>query len=135
MLAAIHEQCFPNYWDARSFSNFFDVPATTAWIAQTHEPAGLVVNRVAGETADILTLGVLPRWRRQSLGFLLMNVAMQDARDKGATTMMLDVEEGNEAAIRLYQGFGFEQINRRKLYYKQKDGSYTDALVMTRKLV
>ncbi len=44
--------------------------------------------------------------------------------------MFLDVEDGNATAIQLYEQYGFTQIKRRKQYYRQKDGTFTDALVM-----
>lgn len=94
----------------------------------------MMVCRLMYEQADIITLAVLPDFRRCGIARTMLAHAMQQVAGKGANAMFLDVEEGNEAAIKLYEGFGFRTINRRKLYYRQKDGSFTDALVMTCKL-
>lgn len=91
----------------------------------------MMVYRVVHESSDIITLAVCHPWRRQGIANELMGRAMAHARVLGAKSMFLDVEDGNQPALALYESLGFRQINRRKDYYKQKDGSFTDALVMT----
>jgi len=135
-LAKIHEECFPNYWDSNAFTNFFGIDHTRAVLVEAGPAgavqwAGMMVYRVVHEQADIITIAVRPDWRRKGLARDLMQVAMTHAKKLGAVGMFLDVEEGNIPAWRLYETLGFRQINRRKDYYKQKDGSFTDALVMT----
>lgn len=134
LLTAIHRQCFTNYWNPDAFSDFFSVRHTYALLALAPEPAGMMVFRLQHEQADIITLCVLPPWRRGGIARKLLQAAIGKAKELGVKQMFLDVEDGNEAAFELYRQAGFTQINRRKLYYRQKDGSFTDALVMTRKL-
>lgn len=136
ILTGIHSQCFPNYWNLEAFSDFFSVAGTRALLVEEEggAPVAIMVFRLQHEQADIITICVLPAWRRHGIARLLLTQAMRLARQGGVTDLFLDVEEGNAAAIALYQGFGFTQINRRRLYYRQKDGSFTDALVMTCKL-
>lgn len=131
-LTAIHRACFPHYWNLDAFNDFFSVEGTHALLI---EDAAMVVYRVQHEQADIITIAVLPDHRRQGLAKALMEQALAHIRTLGATTLFLDVEEGNTAATQLYQGLGFKENRRRKLYYRQKDGTYTDALVMSRKVV
>ncbi len=94
----------------------------------------MVVVRVTHEQADIITIAVRPEFRRRGLARELMRQSIEIAKSLGATELFLDVENGNTAALALYDTLGFSQISRRKLYYRQKDGSYTDALVMKCKL-
>ena len=94
----------------------------------------MMVYRMLYEQADIITIAVLPEHRRQGIARMLLAEAIRNATEKGCKHMFLDVEDGNNAAISLYEGFGFRHISRRKLYYRQKDGSFTDALVMKCKL-
>lgn len=137
MLSAIHEECFPNYWDSRAFTNFFGIEHTRALLVETQMddrqwiPVAMMVYRAVHEQADIITIAVRPAWRRRHLARKLMARAFAHAKKLGAKAMFLDVEENNAPALLLYGKLGFRQINRRKDYYKQKDGSYTDALVMT----
>ena len=134
ILTDIHAEGFSHYWDASAFNDFFSVTGTTALIAENPEPVGILVLRVQHEQSDIITIAVRKAFRRQGIAKLLMHQAMKMAVAQGATQMFLDVEDGNIAAVQLYESFGFVHINRRKLYYRQKDGSYTDALVMRRVL-
>lgn len=134
LLSDLHRECFPNYWNIDAFNDFFSISGTQAVLACVPDPAGMAVWRVQGEQADIITIAVRPAFRRQGLGAAMLEYMMGEIQGKGANNLFLDVEEGNTAAIGLYERYGFVQLNRRKLYYRQKDGSYTDALVMARKL-
>jgi len=134
-LTRIHAEAFANYWNPSDFNDFFAVASTFALLAEIdNAPAGMVVLRVLGEQADIMTIATRPNFRRRGLARELMNQAIQMAREIDADAMFLDVEDGNIAALQLYKSLGFANLSRRKLYYRQKDGRYTDALVMTRKL-
>lgn len=131
----IHAEAFANYWNPSDFNDFFSVSGTHAILAEIDEtPVGMAVLRVAGEQADIITIAVRPQYRRHGLATTMMKQSIEKAVSLGADAMFLDVENGNTAAIALYAALGFTQLSRRKLYYRQKDGTYTDALVMTRKL-
>lgn len=88
--------------------------------------AGLRAPR-AEPQADIQTIGVAGDARRQGLGRVLMLRLIDEARDRGAREVFLEVRADNPAAQRLYESLGFEQIAVRAKYY-QPDGA--DALVM-----
>jgi [ribosomal protein S18]-alanine N-acetyltransferase len=138
LLAAIHEECFPNYWNTSDFTNFFAVQNTFAAIteapAQPDAPLAMAVWRIQHEQADIITLAVRPSYRRRGLARQLLHYTLEHMKIAGVTSVFLDVESGNQPAISLYEAHGFTYVRRRRLYYRQKDGSYTDALVMTKKL-
>jgi len=136
LLAAIHAECFPRYWNSSEFTDFFSVPGTQAVLAEVAggKPAGMLVYRLQFEQADILTLAVLPAFRGQGVATQLLAHGLEAVQRYGAQKMFLEVEDGNAAALALYEKAGFSHLSRRKLYYRQKDGSFTDALVMTKKL-
>lgn len=151
MLAKIHEQCFPSYWDINAFNDFFSIGGTHALVvtsscgepearaqalcaSQDDEPAGFVVYRISHEQADIMTIAVLPQYRRKGIAALLLEHVLAHIKRLGAENIFLDVEDGNHAAIALYEKHGFTHLKRRKLYYRQKDGTHKDALVMQKKL-
>lgn len=133
-MAALHAECFPNYWDHSAFNNFFQIEGTKALVV---EEAGsiiaMLVYRLQFEQADIITLAVKKAHRRKGLAMALLKRALDDMRKAGVAQLFLDVEDGNEAALSLYNGLGFSELKRRRLYYRQKDGTFTDALVMTKK--
>ncbi len=134
MLSSIHAQCFPHYWDMAAFSDFFSVDGTIALVADNNgQIVGMVVYRISHEQADIITIAVLPQFRRQGIARSLMAEALRDMGTRKVVKLFLDVEEGNQPAISLYESLGFSHERRRRQYYRQSDGTCTDALVMSKK--
>lgn len=86
--------------------------------------------RIVDGVADLQRIAVQPAARRQGLGRELVGELVGRAAGLGATRMLLEVAASNEAAIGLYESFGFEPISRRHDYYP--DGA--DAVVMERAL-
>lgn len=97
-------------------------------------PVGMMVYRITFDQADVLTVAVRPAFRKSGIAKKLVADSMAHCAELGAKKMFLEVEVGNDPAIKLYENQGFKHISRRKLYYKQLDGSLTDALVMSKKL-
>ena len=130
VLAAMHKICFKVPWTADSFRSSLALPTTSGFIAQSVEqgPGGLVLWSVVAEQAEILTIAVLPPYRRSGQGRRLLTAAWDDALDRHCLEMFLDVAADNGAAQGLYAGFGFTEIVRRRAYYP--DG--VDAIMMRR---
>jgi ribosomal-protein-alanine N-acetyltransferase len=78
----------------------------------------------------ILNIAVDPAYRRKGLGKRLLEYALDYCRQLGAERVELEVRTGNDAAIALYQKYGFVIRERVPLYYS--DGE--DAFVMVREL-
>ena len=83
----------------------------------------LLVPPVEVDVVELLRIAVAPDGRRTGIGGQLMTAAL--ARCAGRT-VLLEVAAGNEAAIGLYGGFGFEEISRRRGYYAGGE----DAVIM-----
>ncbi len=134
-LTKIHEECFPRYWNRQAFTDFFAVKDTFALLVEDGGKAiAMMVYRVAFDQADVLTLAVVPAFRRRGIAKMLVEKTLESCKALGAKKLFLEVEDGNIAALKLYENAGFKNISRRKLYYQQLDGSFTDALVMAKKL-
>ena len=84
-----------------------------------------------GETAQILTVGVLPAARRQGIGEQLVQALLAEAVRRRAGEVLLEVRMDNAAARRLYDKLGFAVIGTRRGYYDQ---GRVDAVVMRRAL-
>jgi ribosomal protein S18 acetylase RimI-like enzyme len=68
-------------------------------------------------TAD-LGISVVERWRGRGIGHALIVAAEANARERGATLMVLDMSASNEGALRFYRGLGYEvsgHLMRRQL--------------------
>jgi len=59
----------------------------------------------------------------------LIDAAIAEAESRGAESMFLEVRESNRAARALYASRGFEEISRRRGYYRTP---VEDALVLRR---
>ena len=88
--------------------------------------AGLMV--VADE-GYITNVAVFPEYRRQGIAAQILQVFVQFAAANHLAFLTLEVRPSNAAAIALYQGFGFEEVGRRKNYY---DLPKEDALILTK---
>ena len=67
--------------------------------------------------------------RRQGVGRALLEAAVDWAREAGVRKLELHVFPWNEAAISLYEAFGFEREGYRKSHYR-RGGEYVDAILM-----
>jgi [ribosomal protein S18]-alanine N-acetyltransferase len=86
----------------------------------------------AGE-AHILNLCVAEPYRCRGVGGRLLAALVERASAAGMSEAFLEVRPSNTAAIRLYQGLGFEQVGMRRGYY-QAVGGREDAAVLRRVL-
>jgi [ribosomal protein S18]-alanine N-acetyltransferase len=85
--------------------------------------------RVVGDTAEILTVGVVPQARRQGIGGRLLAILLDEARRRGAVEVFLEVRVDNAAAQQLYERARFVRVGIRRGYYA---GGRVDAVVMRR---
>jgi len=67
--------------------------------------------------------------RRQGVGTALLDAAVGWAREAGVHKLELHVFPWNEAAIALYEAFGFEREGYRKRHYR-RGGELVDAILM-----
>lgn len=79
------------------------------------------------DEAHITNVAVHPDCRRAGIGRSLIKHALEQAQADGIRCATLEVRRNNEAAIKLYESFGFVQSAIRKGYYP-KDSQ--DAIVM-----
>ncbi len=130
VLEGLHGQCFDEGWTAEDFGRLLATPGSFALIgAAGGEPAGLALCRVAADECELLTIGIIPFYRRRRLGGQLLAATLAEARTRGAARYFLDVAEDNTAAFHLYYSAGFTQVGRRPNYYR-RGGAGIAALVM-----
>jgi ribosomal-protein-alanine N-acetyltransferase len=87
--------------------------------------------RVAADSAEILTVGVVPHARGQGIGARLVEMLLDEARRRGAVEAFLEVRLDNLVAQRLYERVQFQPVGIRQGYY---DAGRVDAVVMRRAL-
>jgi ribosomal-protein-alanine N-acetyltransferase len=128
LIAGMHRICFAEPWNEKAMADLLVSPGVHGWLAAGDQPEGFVMARIAADEAEILTLMVLPPYRRHGLARRLLDAALDNAKMQGVEKMYLEVASSNTAAQQLYTKTGFTQVGRRKGYY----GEGVDALLLAR---
>jgi ribosomal-protein-alanine N-acetyltransferase len=72
----------------------------------------------------VLTVDVLPEYRRKGIGLKLLQKMENIFKEKNIRTCCLEVRENNIAALSLYRKLGYVEVGKLKKYYKNADGIY-----------
>ncbi len=118
----IEKLSYPAPWSLWCFLAEYANSKSTILVAGPHAPAdwetwGFIIYWVVAEEMHLLNLAVHPSHRRQGISRQLLSTALIQARDRGAGVAWLEVRPSNQAALGLYQSFGFEEVGVRPGYY------------------
>ena len=96
------------------------------------EADGAIVGQlgVSGNGRVDLGMWVAARWRRRGVGNKLVAAAIAWAREQGAFKISLEVWPHNEAAVALYEKFGFEREGYLRKHWRRRNGELWDSVVM-----
>jgi len=123
----IESDQFPDPWTAGVFREIIDHDNQTLYAAKNGEQVvGYIAVWILEDELHILNICVAGPYQRQGIGSQLLIHALGLKRDQEIETIFLEVRHSNDAALKLYEKFGFEVLYRRKNYY----ASGADALVM-----
>ncbi len=79
----------------------------------------------------LLGIGMVKEWRGLGLGKILMEYAIDWARENLTLEILwLHVFADNEQAKALYKKMGFEEVSIQKNFIKNIDGTYSDNIIM-----
>ncbi len=134
VLVSLDKELFPySPWSSGQYREEISAP-TRRFIVALDDASSVIgyagVFAPGGAEADILTVGVISKYRGQGIARELMAGITKWAIDQGSIAMMLEVKTDNAAAIALYESLGYSKLNIRKDYF----GSGLDALVMRKEL-
>ncbi len=136
VLATYEKELFPySPWSTSQFKEEFAGIPSTRYMSVAEDGNTIVgycgvFVPAPGIEADILTVAVLPAYRRQGIAREFMRQIEVYAVERKASAMMLEVELSNESAIKLYESLGYMKISVRMDYY----GPGKDAHVMRKEL-
>jgi len=150
---AIEKDSFPSPWSATAyrheltqneFSHFIVVrkrepPPTpspgwslTRWLSRSKPQWPPILGYggfwVLDDEAHISTIAVQPEWRGRGLGELLLTAMIDLAALLNARFVTLEVRVSNLVAQNLYRKYLFQEVGRRRRYYRDND---EDAAIMT----
>ena len=83
-----------------------------------------------GDGVAELGMLVAKDWRGKGVGTRLLEALIGWARTVGAHKISLQVWPHNEAAVRLYERFGFQHEGYLHKHYRRRNGELWDAIVM-----
>ncbi len=126
-VAELEKLCFSDPWSEQSLREECENPLAL-WLTAVSDDGTVAgyggIHTLYGE-GEIMNIAVHPAYRRQGVAKEVLGALLDAAKD--AETVFLEVRESNEGAIALYEGFGFQQITRRKHYYAHPT---EDALIL-----
>lgn len=118
-------------WSAAAIADLLHSPGTAAVVVlDDSDPAGFLLSRRAGPEAEILSVCVLPAYRKKAIGHQVIRHFQAEAKRTGIREIFLEVAEYNNAALALYGKNNFEIVGRRRHYYGNRGERKQDALIM-----
>ncbi len=135
VIAGLLATCFDDAWPIKDVREILAMPGTYGFVLDlAGGPAGVILCQIVAEEMTVLTLGVLPAWRKTGMARRLLRAAEAKARAFRVAVAFLEVAEDNEAARALYAGSGYVEVGRRADYYKRPVGRRVAALILRRRL-
>jgi [ribosomal protein S18]-alanine N-acetyltransferase len=127
-LCRIDRICFPKEiaFSAHDFRSYLNRPDRLVRIAESSgQVSGFILALMENDSCiHMVTLDVLPEFRRQGIGSLLMDALHEETGRRGITTAILEVSCLNLPAQRLYSKLHYKNIGILPGYYSEKEDAY-----------
>ena len=144
-LARLHRNCFEEAWSRADLAHLLAIPGGFGLIARVYDGGlagldgmrgvGFALCRVVRDESELLSIGVMPAYRKRGVARALLRASMDRCLRNGADNMFLEVAVDNPAAQQLYDEAGFERVGSRPDYYQRADGSRVTAYTMRSRLI
>lgn len=111
----------------REYVEAYDIDLDASFVSldpDDGEPTGVIMTGYRDTRGWITRLGVIPHKRRHRTGQFLMDLCINDARERGKEKMQLEVIKGNDPARRLFLKLGFVDT-RELLIIRRPPGKIT----------
>ncbi len=106
---------YDNFWTKENYLSEYRNTYSKIYILD--DLSGFFVIQDGLDDSFLMNIVVDKSLRGKGLGKKLLKKVIEITKNK---RIILEVEENNEIAIKLYKAFGFKEISRRKKYYKDK---------------
>lgn len=133
---AINRRCLPENYASIFFEEMREKYPDLFYVAEVdgkivgyvmcrEEAAGLDLPRLrARRRGHIISIAVLPEYRRRGIGRALLAKALESMRMRNLEECILEVRVSNTAAINLYRKLGFETVSQIPFYYMDGEHAY-----------
>ena len=125
----IEAETFSSPWQQETFSILLDRSAAELLVMEDDADGviGYAVLWCILDQGELTNVAVAQGQRGRGLGRHLIGRVLDRARDRGVTTMYLEVRSSNDRALEIYRRFGFTEVGVRRDYY---DEPREDARIM-----
>lgn len=106
---------FDDFWAKEMYLSEFKNKYSKIYVLD--DLSGLFVIQEGLDESFLMNIAVDKSHRNKGRGKLLLQNFLKLAKNE---RILLEVDENNEIAIKLYKAFGFNEISRRNKYYKDK---------------
>ena len=128
----LERRCYSDPWPPTSFAGLPDNPSVffvVALAGRDGPVTGFAIAWQVLDEAELANLAVAPASRRAGVGTALLDAVLENSRQHSVNRVYLEVRESNTAARQLYASRGFEEVGRRRRYYRSPE---EDALILRR---
>ncbi len=129
--AELEERTFSMPWKESDFAQMIEAPYAHFFVADDDgRIAGIIGLRDLSGEGEITNVAVREDLRKQGIGSLMILRVIEESEKLGIKDLTLEVRVSNEAAIRLYEKFGFKSEGIRPGFYEKP---VEDALILWRR--
>jgi [ribosomal protein S18]-alanine N-acetyltransferase len=122
---------FGEAWTAAQCLALLTLPHNQLLLAKLCDvTVGFAMTRWVLDEEELLMIAVARTQQRQNIGGQLLQSVRNGARNGGRKKLFLEVRDNNNAH-KFYLRQGFEEVGRRKGYYRGNSGQSFDAITMS----
>ncbi|CAM9206447.1 ribosomal protein S18-alanine N-acetyltransferase [Acinetobacter pseudolwoffii] len=129
-VAKIEKSAQSHPWTLKQFEDAVTAYQSTV-IEQQGQVLGFCILQPVLDEANLLLMAIDPAQQGQGLGYQLLDASVAMLKNN-PVQIFLEVRETNIAAIKLYEKSGFHQIDLRKNYYPNANGTREHAIIMVK---
>jgi len=127
-VAELEKLCFRDPWSENSIASELH-NALSLWLVAVdgERVAGYVGSQTVMDETDMMNVAVHPDYRKQGIATALILGLVEELSKRGSRSLTLEVRASNETAISVYSTLDFQEVGRRKNYYRNPR---EDALIL-----
>ena len=130
VMDAAFDPAFGEAWTSGQCLGMLSITGSELLVARRNGTlVGFALFRTVFEESELLLIATHPDAQRLGVGASLAKAVIDQATNRGAKMVFLEVRQGNPA-LALYLRVGFLQVGQRENYYRGKSGDYFNALTL-----
>lgn len=99
-------------------------------LVENGEIVAFAISQLVLDEATLFNIAVDPNFQGKGFGKRLLSELILKLQKRGIATLWLEVRESNQAAQKLYDSLGFNEVTVRKNYYPTPEGGKENAVIM-----